>query len=194
MNLRIFFTIFLVWFSFTAQSQLNISFDNECTKRNSAVISKALIELYGENFVGDLLDSNTIIAFFWEIDKLGRVIKSKSFRKFTMPSSVDSQGSRTIYFTDCPVKIPKRFQKKLQETLIRNDIRFEICSPTSERNVEKQKLDAINRYSAEKKIRIVAEFPGQFKYMYYDRKSEDQSLSKIEFLKKQIERYLPVNQ
>lgn len=184
----------MVWVSFTAQSQLNISFDNECTKRNSAVISKALIELYGETFVGDLLDSNTIIVFFCEIDKLGSVIKFKSFRKFTMPSSVDSRGNRTVNFIDCPVKIPKRFLKKLQETFISKDIRFEICCPTRERNNEKQKSDAINRYSVEKKILIVAEFPGEFKFMYYDRKSEDRSLSKIEFLKKQIEISLPVNQ
>lgn len=194
MNLRQFFTFFLVGISFPIQSQLNISFDNECTKRNSAVISKALIELYGETFVGDLLDSNTIIAFFWEIDKFGKVIKCISLRKFTMPSSVDSQGNRTVHFTECPVTIPKRFQKKLQETLISKDVRFEICCPTRERSVEKDKSDAINRYSIMKKIRIVAEFPGEFKYMYYDRKSEERNMSKIEFLKKQIGVYLPVNQ
>jgi len=181
------------YFVYTAHSQLNLGFDADCSKRNAAVISKELIDVYGDHFVGELLDSNTILALFWEVDQTGRVRKSKSFRHFTIPSSVNSDNSRTIYFVKCPVKFPKRFHKRLRDSLKSKDIRFEICVPINARDIEKAKSDAISHYSKKKRMDIVTEFPGKFKDMYYNRKPEDRSLTKLEFLKMQINMCLPAN-
>ena len=44
-------------------SQMNVSVDSDCLKRNSALISKVMIETFGKDSISFLLDNNIKIMF-----------------------------------------------------------------------------------------------------------------------------------
>ena len=52
-------------------SQMNVSVDSDCLKRNSALISKVMIETFGKDSISFLLDNNIKIMFVSQVDSLG---------------------------------------------------------------------------------------------------------------------------
>jgi len=81
--------ILILLFSFVVSAlsaQVNVSFDDNCIRKNTAALSQALIDLKGENFVSNLLKNDIKFSIFCNVDSLGIVlnfIKMRSSKEFS---------------------------------------------------------------------------------------------------------------
>jgi hypothetical protein len=158
-------------------SQVNISLDRECTKKNSAIFAQALIDCVGEEKVIELLDNSIKIVTFWEIDSLGRIIR---FNKLITEKEI----------SEC-------FIDNLEIYFKKNDVRLFICYEKLPDYCDSSAYKIITRDLIdrnEKTFLINVSFPGELLNLYNEQKEkankEDISLTKYEYLNEQINKLL----
>lgn len=164
-------------FGYSAHAQINISFDSDCLEKNSAILAQSLINSLGYEIVTGFLENNTHFLVFSEVDSSGGVLK---FKKLISNKEVS-----------------KVLSDKVKSYLIKNKKHFFICfeKPKGFNNsdayylIKKENFDGNNKYHL-----INIGFPGDLMtfYNYEKEKANEQglTLSKYEYLLKQIKRYL----
>lgn len=177
--------------NFNIQSQINLSFDDDCSMRNSALFSDCLLKFFGDSLVNEFFETNTSILFTWEVDQFGRIKKIKYFHMVSKPTSVDSRGNQTIYFTDYPLPLPEDFKNRVKDSLVKYDIRFEICHYKRSRNEVVDQSALIQRYLQKKRFQVGTNFPAEFFWSYYNRAPSEKSMTKLNHYKRQLVLYLP---
>ena len=160
-------------------SQVNISFDKDCMKKNSAIFAQFLIEYAGENKVAELLKNDVTLLTFWEVDSLGRILK---FDKLISKKEL-SEG----------------FIDSIEMHLIKNSKRFFICfeklSGYSES--DSYKLVTKDLFKNKKSHMMNLAFPGELMILYdYEKEEANRQnceLSRYRYLQEQIKKYLPIS-
>lgn len=168
-NKILFFT--LSFYVQIVSAQVNISFDNNCLKTNTIILSKALEELKGENFISDLLENNNSFIIFCDVDSLGHLVEVKKIR-----------GVKK--------ELPEGLKQEIISGLIANNVSFFICYEKplnltvceSYTLIRKSLLDSnITTYP------INISFPGDMMQLYEDERSKYQEsgiiLSKYQYFK-----------
>ncbi|MDO5666178.1 MAG: hypothetical protein Q4G63_13125 [Bacteroidia bacterium] len=167
----LYFSIFMLSFS-----QINISIDENCLKRNSALISKALIDTFGEDSIRFLLNNDIGIMFISQVDSLGNILKIEKVR------------SKWVINND--------FVSSIEANLIKNKIRFYICYTQDPSNIQKnQIITSAREHFKNSNWKIINfGFPGELMNLYeYERKNarkESICLSKYDYLLRQINRFI----
>jgi hypothetical protein len=156
-------------------SQMNISFDNNCSRKNSAIFAQSMIEYAGEDKVAKLLENKIKILTFWEVDSLGRIIKFKKI----LGKELLSEG----------------FIDSLEIYLIKNDKRFFICYEKIPGYCDRDayKITTKKLFEENKKAFISnLAFPGELIINYDLEKANNQTgaSSKYIFLQEQIKKYI----
>ena len=156
-------------------SQMNVSVDSDCLKRNSALISKVMIETFGKDSISFLLDNNIKIMFVSQVDSLGAVLK------------LDIVRSNWIITND--------FITLIETYLIESRIQFYICYTQDPPNVPKSHIIASAReyFKNNDWKTINLGFPGELMDLYeYNRKKAKEKgvyLSKYDYLLMQINKF-----
>ncbi|MGB3924009.1 MAG: hypothetical protein ACOXZQ_03060 [Bacteroidales bacterium] len=176
MAIRFSIILTLCCLGFPIYSQVNISFDNDCTKKNSAVFALTLIENLGENKVVELLEKDVTLLTTWETDSIGRI-----------------NGFRLI----SKKELSKSLLDSIETFLIKNSKRFFSCyvQLPGYDNSDSYKI-IINNLSENKEgLFVNAAFPGELMtfYNYEVVEKRHGKLSKYRYLQKQIKRYLPLS-
>lgn len=166
-------------FNSSLYSQVNISFDKDCMKKNSAIFAQFLIESEGENKVADLLKNGVTLLTFVEVDSLGRILK---FDKLISKNEL-SEG----------------FIDSIELHLIKSSKCFIICFeklPGYSEN-DSYKLVTKDLFKKNKSYMINFSFPGELMILYDYGKEEANGqncgLSRYRYLQEQIKRYLPIS-
>jgi len=175
---RLIIILALCCFKSSLFSQVNISFDKDCTKKNSAIFAQSLIEYMGENKVVEFLKNEVSFLTFCEVDSLGRIMK---FDKLISKK-----------------KIPKTFINGIEVYLIKNNKRFFICYEKLPGYSENDSYKIITKdfYENNKSYMVNVAFPGEL-LLFYDYEKEEANsncgLSKYRYLQEQIKKYLPIS-
>lgn len=157
-------------------SQIYVSIDSDCLKRNSAIISKAMIEIFGKDSIRNLLEDNIQMIIMPQVDSLGFVLKIEKIR---------SKWS-----------ITNNFVTSLERSLITNRVRFYICYTKDPPNIQESIIIAnVREYFKNNSSKgIVLGFPGELMSLYeYEKekaRKEGVCLSKYDYLLMQISSYL----
>jgi hypothetical protein len=158
---------------------MNISFDKDCMKKNSAIFAQSLIEYAGENKVAELLKNDVTLLTFWEVDSLGRILK---FDKLISKK-----------------ELPEGFIDSIEMHLIKNSKRFFICFEKLPGYSESDsyKLVTKNLFKKDKSHMMNFAFPGELMILYDYEKEESNGrncgLSRYIYLQEQIKKYLPIS-
>jgi len=153
-------------------SQINVSIDSDCLKRNSAIISKAMIEVFGEESIKKMLDDNIQMVIMPLVDSVGRVLKIEKIR---------SKWS-----------ITNDFVASIENHLITNGVRFYICYTKDPPDTQKSLIidSARNCFKNNNSKGIAFGFPGELISLYeYEKEKalkEGVCLSKYDYLLMQI--------
>ena len=151
-------------------AQVNISFDRFCTVKNCVILSKNFLGAFGDRTVANLLEADARIRVVFCVDTLGRVIK---IRRVTSNPPFSESNVR-----------------KLENYLIKNDIRFFICFEKPYQDEKKSyNLIHTNDFVKENKYFMSVAFPIPL-MDDYDLESKKNPQSKLEYFKKRIKRYL----
>lgn len=158
--------------SFCSFSQIRVGFDSDCLLGNSAILSDAMINCFGEDSVKHWIDNNINITFIISIDSTGRTQKinriwtKKAFSLDLVQLIEDYLITSGTHFSVCYFKDPP----DITEELIVNGVREDFME---------------NRYK-----NIAVGFPGGLLSSYNLKKEEFVKkgihLSKFEYLMMQI--------
>jgi len=166
-----------IGFNFYSFSQVNVSFDSDCMKYNSAIISKAMIETFGEDSIKKLLDNNIQIVFISSVDSLGHIL------------DIIKINSRQ--------KLENNFVNMIENYLVINEVRFFICYQQDASDINKCKVIDYERKQFKKShSRLIGSiaFPGELMNLYeYEKekaKVQNICLSKYDYLLLQMNKYL----
>lgn len=161
----------------SSYSQVNISFANDCMKKNSAIFAQFLIEYSGEHKVTELLKNDVTLLTFWEVDSLGRIFK---FDKLISKN-----------------ELPEGFIDSIEVHLIKNSKRFFICFEKLPGYSESDSYKLVTKdlFRNNKSHMINLAFPGELMILYdyekEDANSQNCGLSRYRYLQEQIKKYLP---
>ena len=152
---------FFLIFSFSIKGQINNNMD--CTFKNSAAFSQLFIDALGEIPINYILDNDIQTTSLWKVDSLGYV---KQFTKML--------GTKKNFLAEA-------FFLQLENYFINNNIQFFVC-------IEGPLIpeEPIANYF------ITMAFPGQLMTLYpikNECEETGKTLSKYEYLQKQIEKY-----
>lgn len=175
---KLFITMLLFFnISILSFSQINVSIENDCLKHNSALISKAMIETFGEDSIRFLLNNDFHFVFTAKVDSLGNILKIEKVRsKWTITDS---------------------FVTSIETNLIKNKVCFYICYAHVPLDIPKEHIIdyAREHFKKENWKYISFGFPGELMSLYeYEKlkaKEEGVCLSKYEYFLKQIKRFFP---
>ena len=164
--------VFVPFFSFAQ----NISFDNDCIMKNSAKFTQSLLNISGDDFVNKLLLNNIRFVVVLEVDTLGQMLT------FVHISKVDSNVMNKIENVVDYLKVSNIYFSKCYD-LPMDTIKDSIIL------LAKKRLKKENN-----PLYINIGFPGELLSMYDIKENEYKkkgcSLSKLQYLKIQIEHYL----
>lgn len=156
-------------------SQINVSLDRDCLEHNAAIISKAMIETFGEDSIKYFLYNNIHMVFSPQVDSLGLTLK--------------------IHIIRSKWAITNDFTTSIESYLIENKIHFYICYTKDPPDIQKSQIIAYAREHFKKNsTHIIAfGFPGALMTMYdiESKKAlkEGINLSKYDYLLMQISKY-----
>jgi hypothetical protein len=158
-------------------AQINISFDSNCLKYNSSIISKAMIEIFGEDSLKYWLDNNVNFVFISNVDSLGHILKIVKVR------------------SQKPMQ--KDLVSLIEKYLIINRTKFFVCFAQDPLDINKhQIIDSVREQFKVNNSRLIASiaFPGELMSLYeYEKgktKERNICLSKYDYLLIQIKKYL----
>jgi len=166
-------------FKSSLYSQVNISFDKDCIKKNSAILAQSLIDYMGENKVAELLKDDITLLTFWEVDSLGRILK---FDKLISKK-----------------ELPKGFMDSIEVHLIKNNKRFFICFEKLPGYSESDSYKLVTKdlFKNNKSHMMNLAFPGELMILYDFEKEEANrpncGLSRYRYLQEQIKKHLPIS-
>lgn len=152
-----------------AIAQINISFENDCLKKNSVLFSQFLIESKGEDFVSELLENNNSLVLFCDVDSLGHVVQIKKIRE--------------------KKELNDSLKDEIISSLLLSRITFSICceKPIGLSKCEAYKLLSKELFNKEKTTHLInVGFPGDIMALYQYEKSRVEEkggkLSKLQYL------------
>jgi hypothetical protein len=156
-------------------AQINVSIDSACLIRNSATISKAMIEALGKDSVEHLLNNQTNITFVCNVDSLGYIKNIEKIRS--------------------KQELSDNFAVFMENYLGSNKIRFYICyvkDPPEITNTDI--IEYAREYFKNSKSKVIGfGFPGELMNLYeYEKekaREEGICLSKYDYLLMQISRF-----
>lgn len=182
MRKRILILVFISFIINSVNAQINISVDNSCINKNSKLIAQELIEIFGKDYVSELLDNNIRLLLFFKFDSLGNTTLEKSIIRNN--SSIESQNSSIS-------KIEK-LKSDLNLNLKIKKGYFSICYERIPGWSDSASIKLISRdlYKDKEKILINVAFPGEL-LIYYEldnekAKKEGKYMTKYEYLENKI--------
>jgi hypothetical protein len=183
-RIKLIILLLFLFIGFIAYPQYNLNFNwPDCSKRNSAIFSQALIEICGEEKVAEWLGTQSRLCMTFIIDSLGYVLD-------TNPKISHTRGL-----------INDTIQYEIKDYLVKSGKRFYICYDIRPANAEDEceaheaYLSISEHLRQENSILHGREcFPFDMFYLDYNlylEKNPKDTLSIFEFLQQQIEKYLP---
>jgi len=144
---------------------------------NTAILSKALIELKDQEYISNLLENKINYVFIMNVDSLGHIVNIEKIRS--------------------KEHISEEFKKEIENYLIRKNVQFYICyeSPPGLSKDEAMKLITKNLFIEDKKKYLInVAFPGRLLLRYYQEEEKRDAgmdyLSKYKYLKKRTKEFL----
>ncbi len=155
-------------------AQINISLDGNCLEHNSAIMSKAIIDTFGEDSVKRWINNNTRILFTANVDSLGHILKIEKVRT--------------------KQEISSNIICSIENYLIKNKVHFFICYAQDPPDITKNHIiDSVREDFKNNDNKFISiGFPGELISLYgYEReKAQNTCLSKYDYLLLQINKYL----
>ncbi|MGC1391377.1 MAG: hypothetical protein WA816_10100 [Bacteroidales bacterium] len=177
-NRFIIIVLIVCCFKSSLYSQVNISFDKDCIKKNSAMFALTLIEYLGKEKVVELLEEGIDLLAIWQVDSLGRILN----------------------FNIRPKKeLSKDFLDSIEVCLIKNNKRFLSCWANLPGCSDSTSYKIILKDLSEKNghIPVNVAFPGELMILYdYEKKEangQNCGLSRYRYLQEQMKKYLPIS-
>lgn len=154
-------------------SQINLSIEDDCLSKNSAIISEAMIEVFGEDSVKVWVNDGML--FIAKVDSLGQLLNINLIRGFGRNKRVVTQN----------------FTGQIEKFFIEHKLRFYICYARDPIDItEEIILKSLRKRMKEKNEYIINfSFPEQRVLMYSPELEKEEALSKYDYMLSLIKQY-----
>lgn len=154
-------------------SQINLSIEDDCLSKNSAIISEAMIEVFGEDSVKVWVNDGML--FIAKVDSLGQLLNINLIRGFGRNKRVVTQN----------------FTGQIEKFLIEHKLRFYICYARDPIDITEEIIlkDLRKRMKEKNEYIINFSFPEQRVLMYSPELEKEEALSKYNYMLSLIKQY-----
>lgn len=184
-KILLFFVFVTIVGSLCAKNDID---DRYCMEKNSALLSKILIDKLGKDKIVELLDNDIYILFYFEIDKNGNIKPLRTLISEEKPEII-------VPLRPIPNKIDtydKIFTDLIKDLKIKKDY-FSICIQESTGYTKSYKINSKDIFGDCENIAINISFPGSLiKYYNIERdKANDNRmvLTKYDYFLRQVKKY-----